>query len=108
MFSAWGGMKVAYGTYDLTNRQVAGVSSSGHLVTVSVSAPNYGLPLDRVLNSKFQLSSCGTGSGGVFTIDHSDSEGQLTKLESPTNTNCTYTNMSAGERGHLKNYVSLN
>src|SRR5260370_41758385 len=108
MFSAWGGMKVAYGTYDLTNRQVPGVSSSAHLVTVSVSAPNYGLPLDRVLNSKFQLSSCGTGSGGVFTVDHYDSEGQITMLESATNTNFTYTDMSAGVRVILKNSGTLN
>jgi hypothetical protein len=108
MFSGWGGMKVAYGTYDLTNRQLTGVSSAGHFVTVLVSLPNYGLPLDRVHGSKFQLSSCTAGSGGVFTVDHTDSEGQITMLESATNTNCTYTDLAVGVRVVLKNSGTLN
>ena len=79
-------MKVAFGSYDLSNFcinpqgsagcQGASVSASGSTVTIHQASVYPGFNLDRVPGSKFLLSSCASGANTMLTVTSVNSTNQ--------------------------------
>ncbi len=107
-FSAWGGMAVAFGNYDLHNVAITGVSASGSTVTMDTPAAA-GFNLDRKPGTKFYLSSCSTGANTLLTVSQIISNSAITVQETGLNLqHCSFQELAAGVRVILKNAGTLN
>lgn len=118
-FSAWGGMKVAFGTYDLSNFcfnpqgsagcQGASVSAGGSTVTIDQASVYPGFNLDRVAGTKFLLSSCASGADTMLTVASVNSTNQITVQETFLNLqHCNYQEYAVGIRVIMKTSGTLN
>ena len=90
-------MNGPYGSLDLQNYTITGVSVSGTAVTIP-SAPLQGFNVNRAAGSKFKLTGCtGSTPSGSLTISQINNSSSITTVESSASgTNCTYTDQSVG------------
>ena len=107
-FSAWGGMKVAFGTYDIHNVALTGISASGSTVTMDTPATP-GFNLDRKPGTKISMSSCAAGADSILTIAQVLSNATMTVAETGLNLqHCSFKELAVGVRVIMKNAGTLN